>query len=57
MLYTVYIIQCDKDRYYIGQTKNIETRLATHNKGISNWTKNYNNWELIYKEEYKTRGI
>jgi putative endonuclease len=53
MLYTVYIIYSKtKDRYYIGQTENVEKRLEEHivrkNLGAEDWI-------LVYTESYNTR--
>ncbi|WP_227020910.1 GIY-YIG nuclease family protein [Arenibacter algicola] len=37
MEYVVYILfSVAADRYYVGQTNNIEKRLATHNSGVKN---------------------
>ncbi len=41
---------------YIGQTANIERRLAAHNEGASRYTKNRGPWQLIYSESYATRS-
>lgn len=32
--YTVYILKCADDSYYVGVTNDIETRVVQHNKGI-----------------------
>lgn len=40
-------------RYYVGFTRDINTRLAEHNKGLSFSTKPYLPWELVYFEAHK----
>ena len=54
-MYTVYIIQCDQGRYYIGYTNNLERRLTEHNNGISNWASRFKNWKLVYKQEFNSK--
>ena len=55
-MYYVYILQSQKDkRKYIGETNNLERRLIEHNTGRSPYTKGRGPWELIYREEYRTR--
>ncbi|MCK4447428.1 MAG: GIY-YIG nuclease family protein [Candidatus Marinimicrobia bacterium] len=41
---------------YIGQTNDINRRLAAHRSGKSKWTKRGSSWELIYSEEYQSRS-
>jgi putative endonuclease len=53
MSYIVYILFSEKfDRYYIGQTQDIEARIIRHNAGSVLSTKPYLPWEVrctIYK--------
>ncbi len=44
------------DRYYIGHTSNLEIRLQNHLFGSTRFTSQTNDWELIYSEEYATKG-
>ena len=56
MTYFVYIIYsktCDK--YYIGQTDNIDDRLISHNSGNSPYTSRARDWQIVYSETYGTR--
>lgn len=46
--YTVYIIQADNGRRYIGLTENLEKRLFQYNAGLSRWTKRYSGWKVLY---------
>jgi len=56
-MYIVYIIQSLKDEsYYIGQTENINKRIARHNAGKNNYTKKKLPWKLVYTEEYNSRA-
>jgi putative endonuclease len=50
--YTVYVIRCDENRYYIGFTENLENRLIQHNSGQSGWTKKYKNWRIVYTKKF-----
>ena len=54
MMYYVYILYSkEKDRYYIGQTENVEKRLNEHrvrkNLGATDW-------EVKYTESFETRS-
>jgi putative endonuclease len=43
----------DKDRYYVGHTENLESRLADHNirKNLG-----ATDWEVRYTESFSSRG-
>jgi len=57
MQYFTYIIKSKfKDRYYIGETDNIQRRIILHNEGNSISTKAYIPWELVYFEVFKTKA-
>jgi len=54
---TVYILYSEKaDRYYIGQTFELEERLKQHNRGDSAYTKFGIPWSLVYKESFSNRS-
>ena len=56
MIYTVYILYSALlDKYYIGQTEDITTRLSQHNSGRSPYTSGANDWTLMYTESFSTR--
>ena len=56
MAFYVYILQSQTTgRYYVGQTKDVEARLAYHNANYSRALRNRGPWQLIYFEEYTTR--
>ena len=44
----VYILQStvETERYYIGLTRNLESRLAEHNRGVTPSTKPYAPWKI-----------
>ena len=49
----VYILQSDRNqRYYIGFTHNVETRLIYHNSGKVTATRNKGPWVIKYLQEY-----
>ena len=53
MSYYVYILQSQKDgSYYIGSSQELSSRLARHNQGRTNYTKNKRPWDLVYQEAY-----
>jgi putative endonuclease len=55
-MFFVYILYSTEiDRYYIGQTENIEARIKSHETGISPFTSIAKDWKLVYFEEYKNR--
>ncbi|MFN2424768.1 MAG: GIY-YIG nuclease family protein [Cryomorphaceae bacterium] len=57
MSYCVYILySVSVDRYYVGQTSNLEDRLKRHNEGRSKYTKSGIPWTLKYKESFATRS-
>jgi putative endonuclease len=56
MTYSVYIIYSTKlDKYYVGYSENVDTRLVQHNEGISTFTSKANDWQLMHCESFPTR--
>ena len=54
-MFTVYAIYSSKiDRFYIGQTSNLERRLLSHREFSVGFTARANDWELIYSERVGT---
>lgn len=43
------------NQHYVGYSEDLESRLASHNKGLVLSTKPYYPWELIFYEAYKSR--
>ncbi len=57
MFYT-YILYTEKfDRFYIGQTNNLDNRIERHNNGYVKSTKAYIPWEIVYSEAFQTRAL
>jgi len=55
-IYWVYsIFSPDYNRIYIGLSKNPEKRLLEHNKGITQSTRAFRPWILIYKRKIGSR--
>ena len=56
IMYFVYVLYSNRhDKYYIGQTNNLERRLGQHNSGKSRATKHYLPWAIFFQKELKTR--
>jgi putative endonuclease len=56
MSYFVYILYSkEKDKYYVGETVNIEERIKSHRSGISRYTSIADDWVLVHSEEFPTR--
>ena len=43
-------------RTYVGQTGDVDSRVALHNSGKVRSTKPYRPWVLVYQEKYRTRA-
>lgn len=57
-MYYVYVLQSiEFNRFYIGVTGNVETRLKKHNNGSSKSTKPSRPWLMIYSEVYREKDI
>jgi putative endonuclease len=55
-VFSVYILKNSiTNKYYIGQTSDIEKRLLNHNSGYSKSTKSGMPWKLVYSENFNTR--
>ena len=48
-MFFVYVLYSTKfDKYYVGQTKNLQERVLRHNNGIENFTRKYVPWKLVF---------
>ncbi len=55
-MYTVYILENANEQFYIGYTsKDVQERVAEHNAGKCQWTKNKGPWNVRYTEGYKSK--
>ena len=56
MKYHVYILYSRSiDRYYVGQTYDLQKRLEKHSLKTTQFTKRADDWVLVYQEVYDTR--
>ncbi|MFC1703948.1 GIY-YIG nuclease family protein [Candidatus Omnitrophota bacterium] len=53
-MYYVYVLQSkkNKNKLYIGNTNNLERRLAEHNSGDGYFTKTYKPFKIVYYEAF-----
>jgi putative endonuclease len=57
MSFYIYIIYSPAtDRYYVGESDNLEKRITSHNSGVSRYTSIAKDWKVVYTEEYTTRA-
>ena len=57
-MYFLYILYAkDFDRYYIGQTEDLQNRLIRHNAKAVPSTKAYAPWQLVYFESFDSRAL
>ena len=57
-MFYVYILESlIADKHYIGQSIDAEARLKIHNGNHARWTKRFQPWKIVYKEECPTRGM
>ena len=56
-MYQVYILFSVKlNRYYVGQTNDLSSRLKRHNAGVENYTSKGLPWEIVYQVKVTTRS-
>jgi len=55
-MYIVYVLKSESaNKGYVGFTDNMARRLAEHNSGKNTYTKRHIPWQIIHREEYKTK--
>ncbi|NOY76954.1 MAG: GIY-YIG nuclease family protein [Calditrichaeota bacterium] len=54
--YWVYVLELGNGRRYVGQTNNLERRLAEHRSGRSRFTRKYEVVRVLYREECGSRS-
>lgn len=54
-VYILYSISIDK--YYVGFTENLETRISRHNAGWGNFTEKGIPWELVHSEKFENKSV
>lgn len=58
-IFTVYVLRTSSNTLYVGQTNNLDRRLKEHKnktKKSAKYIRCFDSCDLVYKEEYKTRG-
>ena len=57
MPFYVYILYSkSRDRFYVGQTKDVGDRFIRHNTGKSKSTRSGRPWRLVYAEKHPSRS-
>ena len=59
MAYHVYILQNPVGRFYIGQTDDLDARVAAHNRSDKingKYTRKNGPWQLVWSQTFSTRG-
>jgi len=56
MKYTVYILKNPQQKFYIGQTADLDARIVRHNSDRVHYTRGKGPWNLIYFEEFDSRA-
>jgi putative endonuclease len=55
--YWVYVLKSKMDgRHYVGSGKDVSERLRRHNVGDYKYTKGHRPWNLVYKEEVRSKS-
>ena len=58
MIFTVYILfSAIKDRYYVGCTSDVLTRLTRHNQKSKGFTGSTNDWKLMHREDFLEKEV
>jgi putative endonuclease len=55
----VYILRSDVDsrRHYVGSTRDVNSRLAWHNRGPSGYTVQFRPWSVVVIVEFPTERV
>ncbi|MGB9702859.1 MAG: GIY-YIG nuclease family protein, partial [Candidatus Kapaibacteriota bacterium] len=56
MFYVYILYSPSHNRFYIGQTNNLNNRLFRHNSGQVLSTKHYRPWILIFSKQFDSRA-
>jgi len=55
--WTVYILRCSDDTLYTGITKDIDRRIAQHERGLgAKYTRGRGPYRVLYTERHETKG-
>ena len=53
--YIIYSVKIDK--FYVGQTEDLDSRLIQHNSALSIYTSKTSDWQMVYSEKFDTREL
>jgi putative endonuclease len=56
MFYTYILFSEKLNRYYIGQSHDVESRLSEHNSGKGIYTGKTQDWVLVFSQQFDTRA-
>ena len=55
-MFTVYILFSEKlNKFYIGFTGDLNSRIVRHNQGGKSFTGKTNDWKIVYSEEFEEK--
>jgi putative endonuclease len=54
-MFTTYILENAQGKLYIGQTSNLEERIAKHNRGGEKYTTRKGPWSIVFQKSFYTR--
>ena len=57
MFYTYIIYSKTLDKYYVGHTKDLNERIARHNRGGNKYTSKGQPWEIAYFKNFETKEL
>ena len=56
--YYFYILHSENlDKFYIGHTSDLSSRLRKHNSNHKGFTGKVNDWRIVYSEDYATKEL
>ncbi|MFC1476154.1 GIY-YIG nuclease family protein [Candidatus Zixiibacteriota bacterium] len=55
-MFWVYVLESGGGKRYIGHTGDLDRRLVEHNSGLCKTTKADRDWQIVYTEQFSTRG-
>lgn len=57
-MHYVYVLRSTvNEKFYVGCTSDLRTRLPRHNQGDSEYTRKYMPWKLVYYEAYLSEKL
>jgi putative endonuclease len=57
MFYTYILYSKSLDKFYVGHTKDLNERIARHNRGGNKYTSKGQPWEITYSESFETKEL